>query len=79
MRKRLKELINKRYVEERNAYGEAIYKKHLEFKKDAFETLGIENNPKREKLFEIAWIKGNDYGYSDVFGLMNDFLPLIED
>lgn len=77
--KRLKELINKYYVELQTVYLKEKDKKFMEFKKDSFEELGIENNPKRDKLFEIAWEKGHSYGYSNVYSNMVELLPLIED
>lgn len=49
------------------------------FKQDMFEELGITNNPRREKLFEIAWEMGHSEGYSGVYNAALDLLPLIEE
>ena len=49
------------------------------FKKDAFEELGIADNPKREKLYEIAWELGHADGLSEVWWHMVDLAQLIKE
>jgi hypothetical protein len=50
-----------------------------QFKQDLFEDLGIEANPKRDKLFSIAWDMGHSAGYQEVYGYACDLVELIED
>ena len=45
------------------------------FKQDLFNDLGIADNPKREKLFSIAWENG--HGYSEVYNEAIDLVDLI--
>ncbi len=47
------------------------------FKQDLFEDLGIENNPKRDKLYSIAWDKGHSAGFSEVYSEAEDLVDLI--
>ncbi len=47
------------------------------FKQDLFIELDIENNPKREKLFSLAWANGHSYGYSEVYNQAIDLIDLI--
>lgn len=61
----------KPYLDERVAL-------HIEFKKDLYEDLGIEDNPKKEKLFEKAWELGHSGGYSEVYNYACDLVDLIE-
>ena len=48
-----------------------------EFKSDLFEDLGITDNPKREKLFSLAWEIGRSTGYSDVYSVACGLVELI--
>lgn len=65
---------------------EAYYKYHedqnrllKEFEHDLFEELGIQNNPKRYRLYSIAWSLGHSSGYSEVLSYAAELCPLIED
>lgn len=49
-----------------------------EFKADAFEELGITNNPKAELLFSKAWELGHSYGLSEVWIYLQDLVELIQ-
>lgn len=48
-----------------------------QFKQDLFIELDIENNPKREKLFSIAWDYAHSSGYSEVFNCAEELVDLI--
>lgn len=48
------------------------------FKQDLFKDLGIEANPKREKLFSIAYDLGHSGGYSEIYNYASDLVSLIE-
>ena len=47
------------------------------FKNDAFEYLGISDNPKRELLYSKAWEEGHSSGLREVFEWMEDLSELI--
>lgn len=58
------------------------YRKHENFiytlfKEDLFKELGISDNPKREKLFELAWERGHSSGYESVYSEANELVDLI--
>lgn len=66
-------------LEEYEAYR-AEDKRLLEkFENDIYADLGIENNPKKEKLFSLAWSMGHSAGYSEVHGYACELVTLIED
>ena len=52
--------------------------KEEEFKKDLFEDLGIEFNPKRDKLYSLAWEKGHSSGFSEVYNYACELVDLIQ-
>jgi len=47
------------------------------FKQDLFNDLGIADNPKRDKLFAIAWDMGHSSGYSEVYNYACELVVLI--
>lgn len=49
------------------------------FQEDLFNDLGIENNPKRFRLFELAWDRGHSSGYYSVYNEACELVSLIED
>lgn len=51
---------------------------HDEFKRDLFEDLGIEENPKKELLFAKAWEQGHSSGFSEVYNYAAELVELIE-
>lgn len=67
------------FIAARNAYNQKSAMLHEQFKLDMFKDLGIEKNPKREKLFAVAWERGHSSGYSDVYNVACDLVELIED
>lgn len=50
-----------------------------EFKNDLFKELGIENHPKKDKLFILAWLWGNTYGYQEIYNVAEELVELIKD
>lgn len=66
------------YLKADAVYNEVTRQKHEEFKQDLFEDLGIQDNPKKEKLFDKAWDRGHSHGYSEVYGVASDLVELIE-
>lgn len=61
----------------RAAYGAETSRLLELFKRDMFEDLGIADNPKRDKLFSIAWDKGHSAGLSEVYNEAQDLVDLI--
>jgi hypothetical protein len=49
-----------------------------EFKTALFEDLGINKNPKAEKLYAIAWAKGHSGGLSEIWNEACDMVDLIK-
>lgn len=62
---------------QRKVYLETEERLFQEFKKDAFEELGISGNPKAEKLFQLAYSEGHSSGYSGMFSQMETWVDLI--
>lgn len=48
------------------------------FKNDLFQEFGVQNNPKREKAWLIAWDKGHAMGFSEVYSEFSDLVELIQ-
>lgn len=64
---------------ERKAYYQDMWRLEQEFKKDAFAELDISHNPKREKLYSIAYRMGHSSGYNEIWCHMCDMVDLIKD
>ena len=62
---------------EGKAYSEDTIRLEAEFKADAFEELGITDNPKRDLLYSKAWEHGHSAGYCDVWYYLQDLVDLI--
>lgn len=62
----------------RQEYHAETCKLFEKFKQDLFEDLGIEANPKREKLFSIAYDLGHSSGYSEIYNYACELVSLIE-
>ena len=50
---------------------------HERFMLDVFEALDIQDNPKRDKLFALAWERGHSGGMSEVWIIAQDLVELI--
>lgn len=48
------------------------------FRADLEEAFGVATNPKRQRLFEIAWEQGRASGYYEVFQHYADLVTLIK-
>lgn len=68
-----------RYQEARTAFRDESTRLYELFKQDLFEYLGVENNPKKDKLFSTAWEMGHSGGYSEVLGFAEELVELIQD
>ena len=67
------------YADARKKYHEEDDRLFGEFKLDLFSEYGVENHPKREKAFGIAWEHGHSSGYNDVVGYFEELVDLIFD
>lgn len=50
---------------------------HEEFKNDLYKEFCVEDNPKREQAFQIAWEYGHSSGYEDVCNHFCNIVDLI--
>lgn len=50
----------------------------LLFKKCIYHEFGVENNPKKDLLFEKAWELGHSGGYDEVYNYFGDLVDLIK-
>lgn len=75
----LESLVTKEYKKQLASYNKELAKLEEEFKRDAFEELDISDNPKKDKLYSVAYQKGHSYGYGQIFTEMCDMVELIQD
>lgn len=68
----------KRYREHQSLWGKSKAEKEQEFKFSLFEEFGVEDNPKRELCYSLAWEHGQSAGYSEVYAYFLDFVELIK-
>lgn len=66
------------YIKDPKLYRQDVQKLNNAFKEDAFDYFGIEDNPKKEKLFEIAWSNKHSEGLYAVFQEIEQLVELIE-
>jgi hypothetical protein len=62
----------------RKVYGAAQAEVHRKFKEDLFKEFGVEDNPKRELLFDKAYERGHSAGMEEVYGVFSDLVELIQ-
>lgn len=74
-----KEVVNNddAYTAARRTYGEAAGKIVEEFRQDLFAELGIADNPRREKLYSLAYERGHAHGFEEVFSQAQSLVELI--
>lgn len=48
------------------------------FEEDLYKAFDVENNPKREKCFSLAWEHGHSAGYHEVLNYFSEFVELIQ-
>lgn len=73
-------------VFDKEKYGEHYTKRQKElevlaeeFKQDLFKAFGVENNPKRERCYNLAYEEGHAYGFSAVYDKFEGLVELIKD
>lgn len=79
----------KRVIEELDKKAADIYMQNAkrvketyeEFKKDIFEEFEIENNPKRELFYQLAWFQACSHGesFEEVYDIIERWVELIKD
>lgn len=62
------------WKEDLKKHGAEERKLQEQFKEDMFKFLGIENHPKRERVFTEAWNEGHSAGYYEVFIIAEDLV-----
>jgi hypothetical protein len=67
------------YKEQHTKYRAEERRLYDEFKQDLFEEYRVQEHPKREKVFNLAWEHGHASGYSEVYNYFGDFVDLIRD
>lgn len=68
-----------------DGYKMAVAKYHAKvkrieekFKEDLFEELGIQNNPKKEMLYQVAYNRGISSGFPEVYDCALSLVELIQ-
>lgn len=67
----------KEYKLDMNKYHLSKQKLINEFKQDLFVDFGVENNPKRNMVFDLAWEYGHSSGLEEVYNQFDRFVELI--
>jgi hypothetical protein len=67
------------YKEQRTKYNVEEKRLRREFEEDLYEEFGVQNHPKRKKVFEMAWERGHSSGYSEVCFNFEELVELIKD
>ncbi len=67
------------YRKEVDAYHKTDADLYVKFMQDMFNELDIAKNPKRDRLFSIAWDLGHSAGYSEVYNYASELVDLIRD
>lgn len=67
------------FKEHRKAYGDEVHKLQEEFIHDLFKYYGVENNPKREAAYALAYEYGHYNGFSEIDHYFSELVNLIKD
>jgi hypothetical protein len=59
-------------------YNEQVRDVTERFKQACFKELGIQDHPKKEKAFEIAWDYGHSSGYYEVYNYLETISELLK-
>ena len=66
-------------VEKRKAYYAESARLLAKFREDCFRELGVEQNPKREQAWRLAWDMRHSSGYAEVYSYFSKLVDLIKD
>lgn len=75
---RVKEEAEGRFKEEREEYYLEGRRLEDQFKKDLEADFGLENNPKKDQLWKLAWERGHSNGLSEVYAEYAELSSLID-
>lgn len=67
-----------KYNSQLNLYRSDLNNLYKEFHEDLKKEFGTENNPKEERLYEIAYSNGHSSGFYSVYGWYSELVELIE-
>ena len=67
------------YQKSINLFRDEMNALENEFINDLFVEFGVENNPKRDKCYGIAYDMGHSHGFSDVFNYFSTLVDLIKE
>ena len=70
--------VNPLFKIDRQAYKAGIARTNKEFREALFKHHGIENNPKKDMCFDLAWEHAHSPGYSEIEIYFDDFVRLIK-
>ncbi len=68
-----------RYKQDRDKYYKKVNELEQQFINDLFVEFGVENHPKREKAYQLAYSYGHSAGYEEIYGYFIDIVYLIKD
>jgi len=68
-----------RYKQDRDEYYKKSNELEQQFVNDLFVEFGVENNPKKEKAYRLAYEYGHSAGYGEIYGYFTDMVDLIKD
>lgn len=68
----------KQSKDERIEWENKIYDWEKEWKQHLFKEYGVEENPKREDCFGLAWEEGHAYGYEEIENCFSKYVELIK-
>lgn len=66
------------YAQAKVAYGAEQTAIRERFVNDIAVAFGVSDNPKKEKLFEVAWSLGHSSGYGEVWNYYAELVELIK-
>lgn len=67
------------YKAHRKEYDAESAKLRQEFKNDLFDEFGVNDNPKKDRCFDLAWEHGHPSGHEEVYNYFGDFVELIQE
>lgn len=65
------------YKAKKEKYVKEEGRLHNLFKADCLKEVGLENHPKKDKIFSYAWQKGHSSGYSEVFYYLSEVSEIV--
>lgn len=66
------------FIATKEQYRKKRSELNLQFEHALYKEYGVENNPKRQKCFELAWEHGHSSGFSEVENYFSEFVELIK-